>query len=171
MHSRDYRRRLRRATQAAQARAHRMRAEIERRRDPAPRPGDLLGFPDSPESSGLWAVLDQDDARGFLLVATDLHPFAGTRDVAVSPGAACGALCLRCGFEAWLDSEVLETAKCVSMLEPEDLQRARDKRVQIEAGSVTGSVIARDSDGDPEYQDWLEAGPVEARTALLAPAS
>ena len=136
MNRRDHRQRLRRATRAAQARHERARIEIERRKDRSPRPGDVVGFPGAAEQSVLWAVLERYSARGFLLVAADLHPFVGSSDVAVSAEAACGALSLRCGCVAWLDDEALGTAKRVSMLEPADLGRARRKRAQIEAGAV-----------------------------------
>ncbi len=166
MNQRSYRQRLRSATKEAQARRDRVRAEIERRKEQTPRPGDVVGFTSAPEQSVLWAILEKDSARRFLLVAADLHPFVGSSDVAVSAEAACGALCLRCGFEAWLDDEALGTARRISMLEPEDLNRARRKRAQIETGAVTGSVLERDNDGDLEYLDWLQEGPARAQAVL-----
>ncbi len=176
MNSRDHRERLRRATREAQARRDRARSEIERRRDPSSRPdpspqaGDVLAFPQTAEHSVLWAVLEDlsgGEARRFLLVAADLHPLTGSSDVAVPPESAAGALCLRCGFEVRLDALDCESAGRAGTLEPEVLERARRKRAQIEAGALTGSVLERDTDGEPEYQDWLEEGPAEARAALL----
>ncbi len=185
MTSPDHRPRLRRATREAQARRDRSRAELERRTGP-PRPGDLLGFAETAEHSVLWAILEADPAGefprrgtsgkfprrgtngGFLAVAADLHPFAGSSDVAVPAESACGALCLRCGFEVRLDAAACGAAKQVGVLEPEVLDRARRKRAEIEAGAVTGSVLERDTDGEPDYQDWLEDGPAKAQAALVA---
>ena len=122
----------------------------------------------------LWVVLEGFAAgRGaaagegrYLLVAADLHPLVGSTDVAVPAGAASGVMSLRCGFEVELGEAALGAAKRTGRLEPGDLERARRKRAQIEAGAVTGSVLERDTDGEPEYQDWLEEGPARAQAAL-----
>ncbi len=165
----DHRPRLRDATGEAQARRDRARADIEGRDDPSPRPGDLFAFAETAEHSVLWAILEASDRqpRQFLVVAADLHPLAGSSDVAVPADAVCGALCLRCGFEVRLDTHDFDAARRAGMLAPEILDRARGKRAQIEAGALTGSVLERDTDGEPEYQDWLEEGPAQARAALL----
>ncbi len=171
MSQRDHRPRLRQATREAQARRDRARAENERRVDRPPRPGDVLGFAETAEHSVLWAILDAEpgrEARVLLAVAADLHPFAGSSDVSVPAESVCGALSLRCGFEIRLDAANLGSAKRVGVLEPETLERARRKRAQIEAGAVTGSILERDTDGEPEYQDWLEDGPAQAQAALVA---
>ncbi len=167
----NHRPRLRRATREAQARCDRARAELEGRGDRPPRPGDVLGFAETAEHSVLWAILEAvpvREPRELLAVAADLHPFAGSSDVAVPAESAMGALCLRCGFEVRLDAAACGAAKRVGVLEPEVLEQARRKRAQIEAGALTGSVLERETDGEPEYQDWLEDGPAQAQAALVA---
>ena len=171
MTSRDHRQRLRRATREAKARRDRARVELEERGDRPPQPGDVLGFAETAEHAVLWAILEADPAgepRRFLAVAADLHPFAGSSDVAVPAESACGALCLRCGFEVHLDAAAGAAARRVGVLEPEVLDRARRKRAEIVAGAVIGSVLERDTDGEPDYQDWLEDGPARAQAALVA---
>ncbi len=172
MKPRDRRQGLRRATLEAHAQGARTRAEIERREDPSPRPGDVYALAETAEQSVLWVVLAEVPGHGpegeprYLLVAADLHPLVGSCDVAAPAGAAAGALCLRCGFDIELGAAALGAARRSGRLEGEALERARRKRAQIEAGAVSGSVLERDTDDEPEYQDWLEEGPAAAQAAL-----
>ncbi|MCP4662708.1 MAG: hypothetical protein GY856_45525 [bacterium] len=51
-------------------------------------------------------------------------------------------------------------------LESEVLDRARHKRAEIERGHLSGSVPERDTDTEPEYQDWAENVLAQAQAAL-----
>ncbi len=175
----DHRARLRRATRRAQERSDRARAEIERREDSSPRPGDLLGFVETAKHSVLWAVLESDSTRDpqrFLVTAADLHPFIGSRDVAIPPESACGAMSLRCDFHVWLDATDLDSARSVGMLGADGLAQAHRKWLRVAARSARsarsrdkplGSERQRDTDSDPIYLDWLREGPARAQAALL----
>ncbi len=169
MNRRDHRARLLRETIEAQSRHESQQADSERRAIEPPRSGDVLGLSETAAYSVLWAVLEAEpiqDPRQFLLVAADLHPFAGSSDVTSPADADVGALSLRCGFEIWLDAAALSTAKRVGRLDDEVLDRARRKRAEIEAGVLTGSSRERETDSDPQYQDWLAEGPARAQAVL-----
>ena len=170
----ERRSRLRKQVQEAQARRARSRAEAEARKDSPPRAGDVYVLPSTAQQAVLWALLDtvpSSVGQHFVLqhvvaVAADLHPWVGSADVAVPSQATCGALTLRCGFEVELDAEDLATARGAGSLPPDVLEAARHKRAELHAGRPIGSVLERDTDGDPEYQDWLREGPARAQAAL-----
>ncbi len=171
MSSQSRQQRLLRATAEAQARRAKARAGLERRQESPPQPGDVFAFAATAAHAVLWVVLDSGapgDGRRHLLVAADLHPSVGSTDVAVPAEAAGGAMSLRCSFEVRLAAADFAAAKRTNCLDAEILAQARRKRAQVEAGTVTGSALERDTDGEPEYLDWLEEGPAEAQAALAS---
>ncbi|MCP4661238.1 MAG: hypothetical protein GY856_38025, partial [bacterium] len=164
----SHERRLRRRTEEVIARYGRTQAERERHRDQPPRPGNLFVHSATAEFSVQWAVLDRDpgDERRLLVVAADLNPVIGSTDVAAPADSACGALSLRCGFEVRLDARDFDPEMRTGFLEPELLERARRKRAEIERGHLISSVPQRETDTEPEYQDWAEGVLAEAQAAL-----
>jgi len=168
----NHRQRLRQETREAQGRYDRARDDLGHRKGGGPRPGDLFAFAETAEHSVLWlvleAVLDAPSSESFLLLAADLHPAVGSTDMATPAESACGSLSLRCAFEIWLETAAFEAAKHSGTLEPEVLEQARRKRAEIAAGTILGSSLERETDADPEYQDWLEEGPARAQAVLLA---
>lgn len=161
--------RLRRQTGQAMARHAAVEAQTEARR--APEPGDLYVLTETAESGLEWAVLERDpgDPHRFLMVPADDNPATGSADVAAPEGSARGPLTLRCAHGKWLDADRLDPELRSGALEPECLERAREKRRRVERGERVGSVLERRVDADPEYRDWV-AGVLEpAREALSAP--
>ncbi len=144
------------------------RKEREKRRSTAPRTGDVLRLDATADLGVLWALVEHEGrARQFLAVVADLSPLVGSSDVAVPPASAGGALSLRCAVEVWLDEGDLSAASLAGSLEHEVVEQVRRKRSEIVSGDVAGSLFARETDGDPEYRDWMEEGPEKAQALLL----
>ncbi len=161
------RQRLRARIDETMARYGRAQAERDRRRRQPPRPGDLFVFAATAEYSLQWAVIDRDpeDEWRFLVVAADLHPMIGSADVAAPAESACGALSLRCRFDAWLGIGDLAPEMRTGFLGSELLDRVRRKRAEIAGENQIGSPRERETDTEPEYRDVAEMLN-EARTAL-----
>ncbi len=136
------------------------------RRPPAP--GDLFVFPETARFSVEWAVLeeDSDPERRLLVTPADLHPLAASSDVSVAPGSVSGSVTLRCGLAVWISESAFDVERRTGRLAPEDLERARSKRAQVAARSLTGSVSERETEAEPEYQD-LKQELAQAQAALL----
>ena len=149
--------RLRRQTGDARLRQAAVEEEIDRRAGRPPDPGDLVIFSETSEHDVEWAILERDprDPRRLLAVPADIYPLAGSADVAVAGGPR-GALTLRCGHGVWIDAEALAPGHRTGFLSAEDLDRARRTRAAFERGSATGSVLARDVDGETDYLDLVE---------------
>ncbi len=169
----DHLERLRPRIEAALDRVARARAEAEKRRGQAPRPGQLFLITETiehDEHSIRWVVLERDSDSGrVLVVPADLHPSVGSADVAIAADAAREALSLRCGFAVWVEARRLEPELRVGLLRTEDLERARRKHAEVVGGALTGSFAQRETDREPEYQDWLEDAVAPAQAALEEP--
>ncbi len=142
------------------------RAQASQRGYP-PRPGDLFVFTETAELDVLWAVLERHSsaAERLLVVPADINPLAGSTDIVVPAQAPFGAMTLRCRFGVWIDEEAFDPALRTGFLTTEDLERARYKRADVECGRPVGSVLERETDAEPEYQDWT-AGLSQAQAAL-----
>ena len=151
------RQRLRRQTGEAGRRHAAVAAEIARRIDRPPEPGDLFVLSETAEHSVEWAILDRDpaDPRRLLAVPADASSLIGSADVAVPEDLPSAPLSLRCGYSVWLDAEAFDPEMRTGFLEPETLERARRKRDLVERGVATGSVLEREVDGEAEYREWL----------------
>lgn len=159
--------RLRGPLEEALDRSARARGEVGRRGGGAPRDGDVFIFPETPEPHVAWAVVEHQEAAGrFLLVAADSYLLVGSRDVAARPESAGGVSSLRCGVALRLGAEAFGNATRIGALEPELLADVRRRRAEIEAGNPTGNVLEQETDGDPEYEDWIAELEL-ARTVLL----
>ncbi len=142
------------------------RAECQRRREQPPRPGDLFVFPATADFAVQWAVIDR-DPQTLLAVPADLHPLIGSADVAAPADSTCGALSLRCGFEVRIEVGYFAPEMRTGFLEPEILDRARQKRAEIAGGHLRSSVRERETDTEAEYQDWAENVLAQAQAALM----
>jgi RNA polymerase sigma factor (sigma-70 family) len=195
MNSASYSERLRQPADEALERHAEMRVECERHRDGPPRPGDLFVFAETAELGVLWVVVEHGsdtghfwdtaglhrilmrflsasmDAQMFSLVAADSSLLVGTTDVAVPAEHACGALCLRCAFEIQLTAKDFESAECIGILGQEILERIFRKRTEISEGRLDGSMREKETDRDPEYQDWMAEGLGKAQALLVATSS
>lgn len=138
--------------------------------DATPQPGDVFAFAATAEAAVLWALVRQDPIGARLLaVAADHHPLVGSRDVAVPPGSACGALTLRCGVDVWLAAADFAAARRVGRLEPDVLRQVRARRAAIEDDAPHGSVLERETDHEWEYRHALRRRLETARAALAEP--
>lgn len=146
---------IRRLTEQARSRLGEARAAADRRGGGPPEPGDLYVFPETARFDVQWAVLAHQPPE-LLVVPADDRPLVGSADVAVPAGASCGALTLRCRFGVWLGEAAFDPEMRTGRLAPEDLERIRRKRAEVERGAVVGSVLERETDGEPEYEDWAE---------------
>ena len=132
-------------------------ASDERRSATPPRPGDIFVFAVTAERSVLWLVAEHDpDQDRFLAVPADSTLLTGSADVAVPAEAQGGALSIRCAFGVWLVARDFVDAKRTGFVEPEILERVRQKRTEIEAGHLIGSLLDHSTDAELEYQDWME---------------
>ncbi|MCP4659784.1 MAG: hypothetical protein GY856_30645 [bacterium] len=160
--------RLRSLAAEARERCAGARKEREKRRGVPPRTGDVFRFEETAELAVLWALVEHDaETRRFLAIAADLNPLLASTDVAVPPESVCGSLSLRCGVEVRLDEGDFDGATWAGSLERAVVEQVREKREEIASGDVAGSLFARETDVDPEYQDWLEDGLEKAQAALL----
>lgn len=163
------RERLRRRIEEAVTRYDHAQAECQRRRAQPPQPGDLFVFPATADFAVQWAVIDRDpqDERFLLVVPADLHPMIGSSDIAAPTESTCGALSLRCGFEVRIEVGSCPPEMRTGFLDSEVLERARHKRAEIARGYLTGSLRDRETDTEPEYQDWAENVLAQAQAVLL----
>lgn len=153
--------------------------------DPAPdlreaRPGEVYVVSATAPMEVLWAVAevrrvgsDRGESR-VRLVAADLFPGIGSRDVGVSGSReGPGVSGLRCGFALWADPKELGPSRGVGRLE-ERVHRRMLQKLESLAGLPASetpphaSASEREVDEDPEYEDWIEEGPSRALQALSA---
>lgn len=145
--------RIHQPTSEALARYERGRVEGES----SPQPGAVYLFEETAELGVFWAVIEEDpEQERFLLVAADGNLLVGSGDVAVPPGTGCGPLSLRCRFEVWLEEADFERATWTGFLDSTELERVLDKRARLAAGERVGSVLEQETDGDTEYEDWID---------------
>ena len=154
---------LRRLTAQALARRAAVRAEVERRRDEPPQPGDIFLLAATAEQPVAWAVVEEElGGRRLLVVPADTHPLASAADVEVPPGAACGPLWLRCRHGVWLEAPVFDLRLRTGHLEQEYVQEARQRCRQL-VGTDT------EHEGDLDYADWERDVLLEAKKELASP--
>ena len=147
-----------------------IRAELERRRDEPPRPGDLYVMAEAVEQPLEWLVVDADPARSGRLwvVPADSQPLVGSADIAVADDQPGGPLALRCGHGVEIDAALLVAEMRTGSIASEILDRVRDKRRQLADDQVDASTEQVETDADPEYAMWIEDIVAPARAALGA---
>ncbi len=135
----------------------------------APAPGDLYVLTASSEHPVEWAVLEGQPEGGgrVLAVPADGNVLAGSADVAVPASAPCGPLTLRCRFAGWLDAGLFAGQPRIGRLDPGEVERAHRRWSEIGEGIAAGSLLEREVDEDPEYQDWLDEVVAPAWRALF----
>ncbi len=116
-----------------------------------------------------WVLVAHDpaDSDRFLAVPADANFLAGSTDVELPDDSAVGSLRLRCRFATWIDATLLNSELRVGVLESAEVSRARQKWLEVGDGEITGPVLAREVDDDPEYKDWVEDVLIPARRTLL----
>jgi hypothetical protein len=153
--------------------------------------GDLLVLRETAEFPLEWAIVAParlgDSAAGrpavgggaaadeaWLVVPADTNPATGSGDLRIPARAATGPLTLRCGFAVRVPMGLLAGGVVSGSLELGDLGRAREKvdaHLGPAASRATGSPLERETDGDPEYLDWIESTIAPAARALEAAAT
>jgi hypothetical protein len=137
----------------------------------SPEQGELILFPETADIPVEWAVLGRDPGRPglVLVVPADTNPKVGTADLEVPVDSPVAPLALRCGFGVWIGEARLDIARRTGgALDPEDVSAARRVWEARERGEPVGSLLAEETDADPEYRDWIEDVLIPARAALIA---
>ena len=144
------------------------RAELDRRSDEPPRPGDLYVVAQATEEPLEWLVVDTESAGRdrLLVVPADPQSLVGSADVAVADDEPGGPLALRCGHGAEIDVALLDAEMRTGSVADETLDRVRDKRQQLADGQLRASTEQVETDADPEYAMWIEDVVAPARAAL-----
>jgi hypothetical protein len=166
---------LRRATAAAR---QRQPAQLAPAR--AAEPGDVYLFPGEGDVATRWAVLAAHPDRPDLLFAVpgDGHPLFGLADAPL-PGEADHRFTLRCGLGLWLPRDAYRRDYFLRALTADQLRQARAKARQVVAGAADGPEAARESEANPEYQEWMElvasavdrlASAIRTRAVIITPA-
>jgi hypothetical protein len=148
--------RLRQAITAAAQNLAGARALAAQRSGP-PAPGDLYLFRLGEGAALEWLVVREhpDDPGLLLMVPADDFPLAGTPDVKVPDELAHRPLSVRCGQGLWLPARQLEPHLRVGSLAAEALRQVRQKLAELARGQAAGTEEQRQTDLDPEYEDWL----------------
>lgn len=122
-----------------------------------PAPGDLYVLPLEEEAALEWLVLgpDPDAADRYVVVPVDDSPLVGTLDVKIADDLAHRPLVARCGQELAVPGENLRPDRRVDCLPEEALRPIRQKMAELTQGRVTASDEQRQTDLDPDYEDWL----------------
>jgi len=158
----DRQRSLFAASVAAAERSHRDLDEAALR--PAG-PGDVFVLSTTARWPIEWVLLDQPRPDGpFLAVPGDSHPLLGAGDLAAATSA--GRLHLRTRAAVWLDPARLEPERRVALLQPSDLERARQEMAAISrAADAADTALAQPGD-DSGYRRWLRETIEPARAAV-----
>ena len=152
---------LRRQTGKARRRHAAIEREIEKRRGLLPEPGDLFVLTETADHAVEWAILDRDagDPKWLLAVPADAWSIAGSADVRVAEDAPRGPLSLHCAHGVWIQANAFDAEMRTGFLEPETLQQARRKCLELErrtarragsAASTPGPRTATLQSVDPE---------------------
>jgi hypothetical protein len=128
------------------------------RRQGSPRPGDLFLFRMPGALDVRWAVIlpHPDDPRLLFSVPADGQPLAGTNDVRVPEEASGGPLVLRCGYGLWIHQDDFNPGLRTGALDDRHVEQARAKLAQIAGGQVEGTTLEKETEWDPDYEDWLD---------------
>jgi hypothetical protein len=130
-----------------------------------PQAGDIFRI-DNQNTTGLlqWVLLYSQSKQWFIVPADD-NPMTGTTDIAISEKALCGPMTLRCSQGIWIAETNLDLSLRVGTLENWHLYRAIDKTKQVFADKIQSTIWQRETEADPEYEEWMEQV-IQERQAL-----
>ncbi len=157
----EHQRQLAATVEAAAELNARRDAQASRTPEP-PRPGDVFLSRLTADFPVEWLMIEEDEDGGARVVPIDEHPYAGSRDLELSPEILGGAGVVRCDLDVRLDASVLEPELRTAALTGLELGRVRRKRRAIASDTLEPSLLEEVVDGDPEYHRW--------RTGTLRPA-
>lgn len=158
---------IRQATAAAVA-GHRARLEQVASQASRPAgPGDVYLFPGRFANDLVWVVVGSHPDQPLLFaVPADGHPLVGLTDIEVAASKAHDRLALRCGYGLWIHRDEFRSDWRVATLEGRYVRRAQQKMKEIAGGNLLGSASQRESEANPDYEEWLAE--VEADADRLA---
>ena len=145
------------------------RRELTAQGERPPALGDVYVLEATRDYPVHWVLVAHDPADPGLLLAVpaDGNFLVGSADVALPEGAAVGALTIRCRFGVWIADAHLHPRERVGVLEDRVVSQAHQKWGDLGNRGVVGTVLEREVDDDPEYQEWVEDVLRPAREALL----
>ncbi len=143
------------ATVEAIAKLDARQAGVAKRLPKPARPGEVFLSRSTADFPVEWLLIEE-GAGGARVVPVDEHPYAGSRDLELTPEALGGAGVVRCDLDAWIDVAELEPELCTGALSELELVRVRRKRRAIEGGTLEASLLEEVVDGDPEYGRWRD---------------
>lgn len=132
-------------------------------------PGDVIYLPSAAPLLS-WAVLEVDRSppARLSLVAADVQPFVGSRDLALNESPEVGQLSLRLGHQAWVVSQRLGWVEWSGRLSARDLAFARRELKMLIAQGRRPGLAAAEVDAAVEYREWVETT-LEPALARLRP--
>ncbi len=149
----EHQRQLAATVEAAAELNARRAAGPERAAEP-PRPGEVFLSRRTADFPVEWLIIEADGDGGARVVPVDEHPYAGSRDLELSPVSLGGAGVVRCDLDAELDASVLEPELRTATLTETELDRVRRKCRAIAGETLEPSLLEEVVDGDPEYHRW-----------------
>ncbi len=150
--------RLERLAKEGQERYHEMRAADP---DLATRPctvGDLFVFSASASYGVEWLVLARDPAQldRVLVVPADAHLSVGSRDLRMARQAHDGSLVARLSYGRWIDQQHCQPSQRAGAIVSSEVFRLRRRWLELGDQEWNSSLVGREVDEDPEYQDWID---------------
>lgn len=130
-----------------------------------PQAGDIFRIDNQNTMRLLQWVLLYSQSKQWFIVPADDNPMTGSTDIAISEKALCGPLTLRCSQGIWIPETNLDLSLRVGVIENWHLYRAIDKVKQVFAGKIQSTVWQRETEADPEYEEWMEQV-IQERQAL-----
>lgn len=112
--------------------------------------GDVFLFPEPTEIDLQWVVVVRHSEKPLLFaVPADGHPLVGLTDVEF------GSRVMRCGLGLWIHQDEFRPELRVDVVEERHVRRALEKLAQIGSGNIRGSALQRETEANPDYEDWL----------------
>jgi hypothetical protein len=130
-----------------------------------PQAGDIFRIDNQNTMALLQWVLLYSQSKQWFIVPADDNPMTGTTDIAISEKALCGPMTLRCSQGIWIPETNLDLNLRVGVIENWHLYRAIDKTKQVFEGKIQSTVWQRETEADPEYDEWMEQV-IQERQAL-----
>jgi hypothetical protein len=117
--------------------------------------GHVFLFPNSTDIDLHWVVIASHPDKPLLFaVPTDGNSLVGLTDVVISC-PALGPRVMRCGYGLWIHRDDFHLHLRVDVLDKRHIQRAKGKLQEIGSGDIRGSASHRETEANPDYEDWL----------------
>lgn len=122
-----------------------------------PAAGDLFVFDTGEDAAIEWLVVREhaDDPSLLLLAPGDDFPLVGPPDVELPRDLVGRLLTVRCGESLWVPVGFCQERLRTGLVPVETLRLVRRKISELARGRADASEEHRQTDADPEYEDWL----------------